>query len=1191
MKWKSFDRDGGFLKKLAYFTNADTELLALRSVWERLPDRFPTLSVRSLDRMDPLDSELLEDVEVVVIRSLGGVKGNGVVTSLVEMANDRNIPVLCFPGESSLDLELMELSSVAGGTWKSAFRYLVEGGLSNLENFLRFVADTVCGHGFGFAPVVEVPNVGVFDSICVDEPLGTVAVVFYRAHLISGNTTFVTDMLRSFASVGLDVYAIYAYSLRQEGIEQDGGVVDILRSLGVDVVVSTMLAAGSFDEEAFSWDPGVLKSLDTPVVQALISTQPRSVWDESSFGLSPLDVAMSVAVPEFDGRIISYPIAFKELIDNDVDFGAEIFGYRLDFERQQRLSRLVLRLCRLRRVENKDKKVAVVLSAYPTKRSRLGNAVGLDTPVSTINILEAMENVGYTVGGYPKDGDRLMEMLGETLDYHSPIGFGSRVDTALAFPTQSYLSSFEDFPAELQAQLEEDHGRAPGQAYVKDAKLYLQALRFGNVLVCIQPPRGFGDNPIAIYHSPELSPTHHYLSFYRYLDEIEQVDAIVHVGKHGTLEWLPGKSVGLSKGCYPDLALGSVPVFYPFVINDPGEGTQAKRRVHATLIGHMIPPMTRAETYGNLSRLEALLDEHQRLTSLDPSKLARIREQIYEVLVRSEIDEELGLKGAPDFEDSGFDDFLVHVDGYLCEIKDALIRGGLHIFGEAPKDEHLIDLLVAITREDQPGAGSLRDKAALVLGFDPTYVTQLSKVEEVESLVKGEVERLMRSGFTTDAIAKAPDALQGTLTWIGRTLLPAIERSSDELTNLVKGLDGRFVPPGPSGSPTRGMSNALPTGRNFYSIDPRSVPSKLAYEVGCSLADGLIKRYFDETGTDLRSVGVVIWGTAAIRTGGDDVAQVLALLGVRPIWHNSSQRVTGIEVIPLSELKRPRVDVTCRISGFFRDAFPQSIRLLDEAFSAVEGLDEPCEMNPLVHDRGVPRIFGPKPKAYGSGILPLLESQHWRSDEDLAEVYLTWGGYSYGGNGFGLPNREAFRARLSGLEVASKNQDNREHDIFDSDDYLQDHGGMIAAVRSIKGAAPKAYFGDSSVPSRPKVKSLEEEASKVIRSRVVNPKWISAMMSHGYKGAFEMAATVDYVFGYDATSHIVKDWMYEAIATSYVQDEKVVEFFKTSNPHALTSICERLLEASERGLWSAKEETLKVVRDALFESEGWEEDK
>ncbi len=1166
-------------------------MLAFRSIWEQLPREFPTLLVRSLDRIDLLDEDLLNGVEVLIVRSLGGIKGSDVIGDLVKVAKSRGIPVMCFPGESSLDPELMELSSVAGGTWKSAFHYLVEGGPSNFENFLRFVADTVCGYSFGFAAVVQVPSFGIFDSMCVSDPKGTVAVVFYRAHLISGNTLFVRDMLSSFASMGLDAHAVFSYSLRQEETEQDGGVVGVLKSLGVDAVVSTMLAAGSFDEATFSWDPGVLGTLDVPVVQALISTQSRLHWTESEFGLTPMDVAMSVAVPEFDGRIISYPVAFKELVDDDDEFGAEIFGYRVDSERQERLSRLVLRLVRLRKVENKDKKIAVVLSAYPTKRSRLGNAVGLDTPVSTINILEALKEVGYSVGEYPTDGDVLMEMLGQTLDYHNPLGFGSRADSALTLSAQSYLSSYESFPQVVREQMERDHGEAPGEAYVNEGELYLQGLRFDNVLVCIQPPRGFGDNPIAIYHSPELAPTHHYLSFYRYLDEIEQVDAIVHVGKHGTLEWLPGKSVGLSKECYPDLALGSVPVFYPFVINDPGEGTQAKRRVHATLIGHMIPPMTRAETYGNFSRLEALLDEHQRLTSLDPSKLKRIREQIYEVLVQTEIDQELGLKDTPDFEDAAFDDFLVHVDGYLCEIKDALIRGGLHVFGVPPEGEQLIDLLVAITREDQPGADSLRDRAAQMLGFDSGYVGQLSKVEQVETLVKGEIERLIRSGFNEDDISKAPDVLRGTLRWIGRSLLPAIERSNEELTNLLKGLDGRFVPPGPSGSPTRGMSNALPTGRNFYSIDPRSVPSKLAYEVGWTLAEGLVERFLGETGTYPRSVGVVIWGTAAIRTGGDDIAQVLALLGVRPTWNDSSQRVVGIEVVSLSELKRPRVDVTCRISGFFRDAFPQSIKLLDEAFSIVANLDEPPEMNPLTQDRGVPRIFGPKPKAYGSGILPLLESQRWRSDEDLTEVYLTWGGYSYGKQGFGLPDKDAFRTRLSGLQIASKNQDNREHDIFDSDDYLQDHGGMIAAVRHLNGVAPKAYFGDSSVPSRPRVKSLEEEVSKVIRSRVVNPKWITAMMDHGYKGAFEMAATVDYVFGYDATAHVVKDWMYESIATSYVQDERVVEFFKVSNPHALTSICERLLEANERGLWTAKGETLKMVRDALFESEGWEEDK
>ncbi|SHE69601.1 cobaltochelatase CobN subunit [Ferrithrix thermotolerans DSM 19514] len=1178
------------MAKIAYFTNADTELLAFRTVWEQLPEGFPELMVRSLEAQDQLGVELLTDVDVLIVRSLGGLNSKG-VKELLDLASSIGVVTLCFPGESSLDLDLMERSTVVSGIWKSAFRYLVEGGAHNFENFLRFVADTVLGLGFGFEEAKSVPNVGLYRSLLANDPVGNVVVLFYRAHLISGNTTFIEDMLEKMASLGLNAHGIYAYSLRNSEDDGSDPIVELCRSYKADVVVSTMLAAGSFDEESHSWDPGTLSSLDVPIVQALVSTRPRSEWENSDYGLMPMDVAMSVAVPEFDGRIVSHIVAFKELIDEDEEFGSKIYAYRVDHERLGRFANYLVKLVRLGRVANRDKKIAIVLSAYPTKRSRLGNAVGLDTPASTIKVLDKLAEAGYSVEGYPKDGDLLMQMLGDTLDYHTPLGFGAKADSALYMHASDYLTFFSQLPASVRDQLETDHKKAPGEVYYKDEKLYMQGLRFGNVLVCIQPPRGFGDNPIAIYHSPELAPTHHYLAFYRYLEEVEKVDAVVHVGKHGTLEWLPGKSVGLSKQCFPDLAIGSTPVFYPFVINDPGEGTQAKRRVHATLIGHMIPPMTRAETYGALSKLEALLDEHQRLTSLDPSKLARIREQIYEILVSAEIDKELGLEEEPDFLDDGFDDFLVHVDGYLCEIKDALIRGGLHIFGQVPSHEELLDLVVAITREDQPGAASLREAAARHLGYGPNYLGEMRKVEEVESLVRSEVERLFFCDFDDAAISEAPLEMQDTLRWVAQTLVPNIERCGDELESLLRGLSGRFVPPGPSGSPTRGMSNALPTGRNFYSIDPRGVPSRLAYEVGVDLSDRLIERYLNETGQYPRSVGVVIWGTAAIRTGGDDVAQVLALLGVRPKWNESSQRVSALEVVPLSELNRPRVDVTCRVSGFFRDAFPQSLKLLDEAFELVGSLDEPFDMNPLVKDRDTPRIFGPKPRAYGSGILPLLESQHWRSDEDLAEVYVSWGGYSYTKDAFGVENKEAFRSRLSQTQIASKNQDNREHDIFDSDDYLQDHGGMIAAIRHLSGKDPKAYFGDSSRTKAIKVSSLEQEAAKVVRSRVVNPKWIEAMMKHGYKGAFEMAATVDYVYGYDATAHVVKDWMYESIAASYVGDETVRKFFRSSNPHALTSICERLLEAAQRGLWSAKGETLDMVRDTMFESEAWEEER
>jgi cobaltochelatase CobN len=729
-----------------------------------------------------------------------------------------------------------------------------------------------------------------------------------------------------------------------------------------------------------------------------------------------------------------------------------------------------------------------------------------------------------------------------------------------------------------------------------------------------------------VYHSPDLPPTHHYLGFYRWLDQGWGADAVVHVGKHGTLEWLPGKSVGLSASCFPDAALGDLPFIYPFVVNDPGEGTQAKRRTHAVIVDHLVPPLTRADLYDDLSKLEALLDTHAQVASLDPSKLPEVRRQVWEVMVAAEIHRDLGLhnpadgpEGPPDgehpapaFDDPAFDELLFDVDGYLCELKDAQIRGGLHVLGTPPVDDPLVDMVLAVTRLPQNRVGSLRSEVGEQLGEGDGA----RSFDRIEAECRRRVEACQRAGWRSDAVPKLddPDGVirsSPVLAWVGQRLVPALAATTGEIDAVLGALDGRFVPPGPSGAPSRGMAHVLPTGRNFYSVDPKAIPSPLAWQVGTALADRLVERHVSEEGRYPTTVGLVVWGTAAMRTAGDDVAEILALIGVRPRWAAESGRVEGIELIPLAELGRPRVDVTVRISGFFRDAFPHVLALLDDAFALVAvAADEPVDQNPIAAaDTSDPRVFGPKPGAYGSGILTLLESQNWRTDDDLAQVYLAWGGYAYsrspgprdasmGGAGtsgsgpiVGSPAPEALRRRLAAVEIAVKNQDNREHDIFDSDDYLQDHGGMVAAVRALTGVQPKAWFGDSSDPARPRVRSLAEEAARVVRSRVVNPKWLAAMQRHGYKGAFEMAATVDYLFGYDATVGVVEDWMYEKVTEAYVGDPGMRKFFEESNPWALRSIAERLLEADERDLWDASPEARDTLRAAVLEAEGWEESR
>jgi cobaltochelatase CobN len=1194
---------------ILFLSNADTELLALRVAVEGLPAGFPQVRAANPATLGRLPS--LDGVRVVILRLLGGAQAwPDHFEALRDRCAEMRIAFLAFGGEAVPDADLTVASTAPSATITEAFGYLVQGGVSNLENLLRFVADTVLLEGFGFEPPIEVPAHGELmrrraAGASEGERRPVVGVVCYRAHVLAGNTAFVSDLCDALSDNGVDAVAVYTYSLRP-GPEEVGSAtpaVDILAAAGVDAVVTTTLAAGSLDEQSESWDPGSLAALDVPVLQAICSTSPRSSWEDSKMGLSPVDVAMAVAIPEFDGRIISVPISFKETVDaGDEVVGAALTAYRTVRDRVERVAELAARLAKLGSVPASERKVVLVLSAYPTKRSRLGNAVGLDTPASVVILLEALRNAGYRVDRIPASGDELMSELADTFGYDSEAPRPEQMrDDAGRLPGEDYCSWFAGLPEDLRSSVEDRWGPAPGTVQTTGTDLMFSGIDLGGVFVCVQPPRGFGENPVAVYHSPDLPPTHHYLGFYRWLDQVWGAHAIVHVGKHGNLEWLPGKGVGLSAECGPDAALGSIPLVYPFVVNDPGEGAQAKRRAHAVIVDHLVPPLTRADTYDDLATLEGLLDEHARVSSLDPAKLPAIRRQVWDCLVAAEIHRDLGLEAASEgqsFDDPSFDDLLVEVDGYLCELKDAQIRGGLHVLGCPPESEAELDMVLAITRLNQGQVPSLRHAVARALGVELEHGAAPGRrqaVDAVEEECRRMVGHCQSSGWKLERLAseisgEVSDEVASVLSWVCGRLVPALRATTNEITSVAHFLDGGFVAPGPSGAPSRGQAHVLPTGRNFYAIDPRAVPSRLAWEVGRALADRLVERHIEEEGRPPRSVGLVVWGTAAMRTSGDDVAQALCLLGVRPRWSEQTGRVEGLEVISLGELGRPRVDVTLRVSGFFRDAFPHVIALVDDAITLVANLDEPFDMNPVLESgTSDPRIFGPKPGAYGSGILEVIEQRNWRSDDDLAAVYLAWGGWSYGRGAMGAPAGDAMRRRFRTIEVAVKNQDNREHDIFDSDDYLQDHGGMVAAIRSITGRQPKAWFGDSADPSRPVVRSLAEEAARVVRSRVVNPKWIDAMRRHGYKGAFEMAATVDYLFGYDATAHVVEDWMYERVTSAYVADPEVRKFFSESNPWALRSIADRLLEAVARGMWDASQESLEVLRSAVLEAEGWEE--
>ncbi len=1180
-------------------STSDTDLITARACGADYRWANPS---RLLD--DELGSEiaaLLQGVDIAIVRILGGYRSwqHGIDAVIAS-----GVPTIVLSGEQTPDAELMRHSTVPAGVAVQAHIYLAQGGTENLRGLHAFLSDTLLMTGFGFEPPVTIPTWGVLErNAAATGP--TVAVLYYRAQHLAGNTGYVQALCDAIDAAGGTALPVYCASLRTAEPE-------LLQLLGTaDALVTTVLAAGGATPATATaggaddgWNVAHLAALDIPILQGLCLTSSRARWSENDDGMSPLDVATQVAVPEFDGRIITVPFSFKEIDDEG------LITYAADPERCARVAGLAVRHAKLRHIAPADKRVALVFSAYPTKHARIGNAVGLDTPASAVALLRAMREAGYDIGEVPgvdaEDGDALVHALiergGQDPDWLTPDALEAN---PIRVSAADYATFFATLPEDFAAAIVKHWGPPPGELFVDRSRdpageIVIAAMQSGNTVLLVQPPRGFGENPVAIYHDPDLPPSHHYLAAYRWVDTRFGADAVVHLGKHGNLEWLPGKTLGLSAGCGPDAALGDLPLIYPFLVNDPGEGTQAKRRAHATLVDHLIPPMARAETYGDIARLEQLLDEHSNVSALDPAKLPAIRQQIWTLMRAAKMDHDLGLEDRPD-EDS-FDDMLLHVDGWLCEIKDVQIRDGLHILGQAPTGEAELDLVLAILRARQLFGGEQTVpglRQALGLAEDGT--ADKASVDAAEAQARELVAALQAADWDSavvDSLTDDPVVAQ-ILTFAADEVVPRLRGTDGEIDAVLRALDGHYIPAGPSGSPLRGLVNVLPTGRNFYSVDPKAVPSRLAWETGVAMADSLLERYQADYGRWPASVGLSVWGTSAMRTAGDDIAEVLALLGVRPVWDDASRRVVNLEAISLAELGRPRIDVTVRISGFFRDAFPHVVTMLDDAVQLVAGLDEAPEDNFVrAHSqadlaehrderRSTTRIFGSKPGTYGAGLLQLIDSRNWRDDNDLAQVYTAWGGFAYGRDLDGAPAADDMNKAYRRIAVAAKNIDTREHDIADSDDYFQYHGGMVATVRALTGKDPAAYIGDNTRPDAVRTRTLSEETTRVFRARVVNPRWINAMRRHGYKGAFEMAATVDYLFGYDATAHVMSDWMYEQLSASYVLDPENRKFMTESNPWALHGMAERLLEAAGRGMWAQPESaTLDGLRQVLLETEG-----
>ena len=1267
---------------IVFISAADTDIQTLAAAASKMPAKFPKVRAVNLLQLqqqltiDTYAEEVLERAEVIILRLLGGRSyWSYGLEILRETVQKTNASLIVMPGEDSPDPDLISHSTVSLSAVNQLWRYFTEGGVQNFVNALKFAADTCLKTAYNPPLPQTVSRVGIYDwggragayfatlqpdSDPPKSPLkrGTlktscsplikggwggslglptiakVGILFYRAHYLSGNLAPIDALCQALSERNLVPVPVFVSSLREPDLQ-----IELLEYFQPkeSESIQLLLNTTSFAVSGFSSqepEQNSLKSLDVPVLQAIFSGGGLEQWETELQGLSPRDVAMNVALPEVDGKIITRAVSFKAVQTWNSELETDVVGYVAAGDRISFVADLTANWVRLKQTPATNRRIAIILANYPTRNARLANGVGLDTPASCVKILKAMQQAGYQIENIPASGNELIEQLtsGVTND---PEGRELR-PVYQSLDLAEYEEYFASLPQEVQDGICKRWG-LPGsyaQDFISNNKSFpIPGIQFGNVFVGIQPSRGYELDPALNYHAPDLEPTHNYLAYYYWLREKLGIDAIIHAGKHGNLEWLPGKSIALSNKCYPEVALGALPNFYPFIVNDPGEGSQAKRRSQAVIIDHLTPPMTRAELYGPLQQLETLIDEYCEAQSLDPSRLPMIRDRILALTNKENLDKDLGIQ----LNKSEFTEFITRTDGYLCELKESQIRDGLHIFGQCPEGRQLRDLIIAIARHPTNGRSGLTRALAEDSGYDfdpltcdPTSIIQhrtagdlTAELEEkAAELVDKLIENIRVSPRSSAVkIFQIGEATQQELDWINNYLLPSLLQTNQEITNLLRGLDGRHIPSGASGAPTRGRPDVLPTGRNFYSVDIRAIPTETAWRVGRVAAETLIERYTQENGEYPKTLGLSVWGTSTMRTGGDDIAEALALIGVQPVWDGPSRRVVDFEILPVSVLGRPRVDVTLRISGFFRDAFFNLIDLFDSAVKAVADLDEPAENNPLAaqvkeeilywestglsqeeaQGRSQFRVFGSKPGAYGAGLQGIIEAQNWTDDSDLAKAYINWSSYAYTSSSssnlpgdlagvkqseWGCSAPEAFEKRLGQMQIVLQNQDNREHDILDSDDYYQFQGGMTAAIRNLQGKNPETYFGDNSIPENPKVRQLREEIARVYRSRAVNPKWIEGAMRHGYKGAFEIAATVDFLFAYDATANCVEDFMYEGIAEAYIFDEKVQAFIQENNPWALRDMAERLLEARQRGLWqSANQDTLDKLRSIALQAE------
>jgi len=1152
-------------------------------------------------------------------------------------------------------------SNVKKDILSKAYSYLVINGEENLTNMLKLLAKEELGIPIEYDPPKEILWEGLYHPKAekvfsnIDEFLswyegywkerkskGTVGILFSRHYWINGNLEVEDELIEQLEKSGFKVIPAFTYSLKDESLGTKGSGEVVLKyfldSEGrprIDAMIKLVpffLASGKdvYDTDKSLDGVEILKKLDVPCFSP-ISSYYKTV-EEWENGELNLDIGWAVAMPEFEGVIEPIIIAAQKEEEEDTRKRVPI---------PDRVKKLVDRIEKwilLKKTPPSERRIAFILHNNPcaSVEATVGAGAHLDTLQSVVEIMKRMKEEGYNVDP-PESGK---ELIDEIMSKKAISEFRwttveeivSKGGALRLLEKEKYMEWFNELPEKTRNRIIEAWGNPPGEwkegippAMVYDGKIVITGVRYGNVVVLVQPKRGCAgarcDGQVCkILHDPDVPPPHQYIATYKWLSREFGAHAIVHVGTHGNLEFLPGKGVGLSSSCFPDICIDTVPHLYIYNSDNPPEGTIAKRRSYAVLVDHMQTVMTKSGLYEELLELDRLLTEYEEVKKKDKARAHALKHLILEELEKCKLDAEIQIRiggkkrslkeiSQEELSSLPFEELIKEIHGRLSTIRNTQIQDGMHVFGFPPKGERRIDFIYSILHYESEERISLRKKIAELMGYDLSELLRNSNrvdekngrsygaiLEEIDSSCKDVIRDVLQE---KDIPWDDPDsvAIKERIIDINRRI-----EESKEIESLLHGFSGGYIPAGPSGLITRGRDDILPTGRNFYSLDPYRVPTKASWKIGKKLADALIEKFMKEEGRYPENIAMYWMCTDIMWSDGEGMAQILYLLGVRPIWHPNG-RIKGIEIIPLEELKRPRIDVTIRVSGITRDNFPNVIELVDEAIQKVASLDEPPERNFVrkhvleqikngtsLRDATL-RIFCSMPGTYQAGTQLAVYASAWKEEKDLAEVFLYWNGYAYGKGIWGKEKHKEFGNILKSVDVTYNKVVSDEYDLFGCCCYFGTHGGMTAAARYLSKRNVKAYYGDTREGEYVEVRDLADEIRRVVRTKLLNPKWIEGMKRHGYKGAGDISNRIGRVYGWEATTQEVDDWIFDEIARKFLMDKENRKFFEENNPWALEEIGRRLIEAWERGLWNPSDDVKKALKDIYLEIEGWIEDR